>query len=113
GTDRPFSPQQFVGKRWNVAHVDAAAYDGASLTNGGKGSGHQRTNRRKNNRCVEFLGRTLVRSSCPNRAEFPGKPLRFQVPGPREPIDAASLVHGHLSDDVRRCPESVNAQALS
>ena len=85
--------------------MNPAAHHRASLAHGSQRGGNQRSGGRKNNRGIQFLGRTLVRCACPYRAQAFRKALRLFIAAAREGVHAAALMAGHLRDDVGRGAE--------
>ena len=101
------------GKDGNVAHVDAAADDGAAFADGFKSLRHQVAYRRKDDSRIKFFGRQFVRAAGPNRTEIESEFFCFFVCGPGESIDFPLLILCHLRDDVRGSAEAVNAEPLA
>ena len=60
-----FTPQKVVRHRRDVAHVDAAQHQRASLVERREGQRHQRANRREDDRAIERMRRLLVRGARP------------------------------------------------
>ena len=108
----PLPPEQVVGKRRDVAHVDAAADHDPALGRGPQGRGDERAHRRKNDGCVQFLRGQLVRAPGPHGPQPPGELLGLGVPRPGEGIDLFPLVHRDLDGDVGCGPEAVDPQPL-
>src|SRR5439155_24895879 len=77
--DGALFPEDGVGKRGDVAHVNATADDDAALADGFESLRYERADGRKYNRGVKFLRRQFIRSAGPHCAEMPSKYLRFFV----------------------------------
>src|SRR5205823_7402429 len=105
-------PEKFVGEGGDVAHVDAAADDGAALSCGFQGEGHERADWSEEERGVERFRRRVLGRSGPDCAELARESLALVVPSPRESEDAAPLVARDLRDDVRGGAEAVDAQVV-
>ena len=91
--------------------MDAAEHDGAPGRERGEGQRHQGADRREDDRCLQFLGRPLVRGADPGGAEVARQVLGGVVRRAREGVDLAPLPAHHLGDDVRRRAEAVDAHA--
>src|SRR5262249_2084368 len=98
----PFLPQQPIRENGDIAHVNAAAYDAAGLPHGLERRRNQGTDRGKQDRCVERLGRLFVRATYPASAETLCVCLRNGIARTREGIDIATLPATDLGDDVGR-----------
>jgi hypothetical protein len=59
-TNRTLEPQIAIGKRWDIAHVNAAAYHNTPTLDSAQCNRYERTDRRKDDRCIQFFWRNLV-----------------------------------------------------
>src|SRR5262249_9582394 len=105
------APQEGIGERRDVAHVDAGADDAAAFARRRKRERHQRSDRREEKRRVERLGRARRGVAGPAAAQPARKVLRCGVAGTRERVELAALEDRDLRDDVRGRAESVDADA--
>src|SRR5205823_5898224 len=105
-------PEKFVGEGGDVAHVDAAADDGAALAYGFERSRHEVADGSEDKRGVERFGGCFVRGSRPRCAKLARERLPCRVAAAGEGEDAAALVTGDLRDDVRGGAESVDAEVV-
>ncbi len=105
-------PENAIGEAGNVAHVNPGADDGPALDRGAQRGGHERPDRREDNRRIQGLRRLDIGAAGPDRAQLPRERLRLIVAGPGEGVDLLPLVNRHLGQDVRRRAEAVEAQAL-
>ena len=111
--DGAFFPQDFIGKRRDITHVDAAAHNDSSFADGPKRLGNEVANRRENDRCIQLRRWQFIGATGPNSAKSKGKFLRVVISWPRESINLALLVFCHLCDDMCRRAESVDPEALA
>jgi hypothetical protein len=79
--DAPLAPQQVVGERGDLAHVDAGAHDAPTLGNRSQRGRDQRSCRREDDRRVNRFRRSLQRRARPLRAQGAGEGLALAVPG--------------------------------
>src|SRR6266571_978085 len=89
--DAPLAPQDLVGKRRDLAHMNSGANYRTAFAHGAQGRRNQRADRREEDRRVERLGRSGVRSARPGRSEGEREALRLRVPGAGEREELASL----------------------
>ena len=108
--DDALLPEQTIGKRRHVAHVDAGADDDAAGRDVRQRFGNEAADRREDDRRVERLGRRLVRSAGPGHAHASRERLRLVVAGRRERVHLAPVVQRDLRDDVRRRAEAVQPE---
>ena len=111
-TDRPLLPQIVIGKRRDVAHVNPAADHGAAALEDAQRCGHERTDRREDDRGLQSLRRSFIRTARPLRTEPAREILRRHVTRAGEREDFAILVSRDLRDDVGRRAEAVNPKSL-
>ena len=71
--DHPLPPEQVVGKRRDIAHVDAAADHDPAFGRGPQGRGDQGAHRCKNDGRVQFLRGPRRRSSRPTPPPAAGR----------------------------------------
>src|SRR5262249_30443288 len=100
------------GKARNVRHVDAPADHAPAFLYRLQRQGDERAYGREDNRGIERLGRHLVRSASPNRAERFRKYLRRLIANPGERVDAAALPDSDLDQKVRGGANPVKAERL-
>ncbi len=105
-------PEQRVGKARDVAHVDAAADDGAAGRDRAQRRRHQRADGGEDQRGVERLRRHLVRTAGPAAGDAAGEFLCRRVTRAREGEHALPVVPRHLRGDMRRRAEAVDAEPL-
>ena len=74
--------------------------------------GHQRSRGGEDQRGIEFRRRRLVAAPGPGRSQAPGERLCRNVARACEGVDLLALGHGDLADDVRRRPESPQADPV-
>jgi hypothetical protein len=92
--------------------VDPSTDDNPSFRHRTKGNRNEITDGGKDDRCIEWLRRRLVRTTGPFRAERFGELLRFSIPWPSESVDPPTLVASDLRDDVRGGAEAVEPDPL-
>jgi hypothetical protein len=92
--------------------VDPRADDDTALPHVSERERDELAGRSEEDRCVELLGRPLVRVACRRGAERASECLRLAVARPRQCVDRAPLVHGDLTDDVRCRSEPVEPDPL-
>jgi len=85
--------------------VDTCAHHGAAGADARKRLGHERANRREDDRCVERPRRRLRGRPGPDRAQAQRELLGRRVAGRGERIHLTRLVDGDLRDDVLTCAE--------
>ena len=110
--DLPFVPQVGIGKRRNIAHMDARADNAPALAQGLQRVGDQSADRSKDDRCVKWNIRALIGSARPNGPKFPRETLCGHITGAREGIDLTPLPHRDLDQDMGRCAKTVEPQTL-
>jgi hypothetical protein len=92
--DHPLAPQQRIGHRRDVRHVDATEHQRPALLEGLQGQRHERPHGRENDGAVERLCRQLLGRTDPAGTELAREPLRRpQRPG--EPVHSARLHRIH------------------
>ncbi len=107
---RPFTPQQMVGKRRDVAHVDARAHHAPALARGRQRGRHQCAHRREQDGRIQRLGRHVGAGAGPGRAEFQREALAFLVAGTREGEHPPAFQACHLRQQVGGGAEAVQAE---
>ena len=79
--DTTLAPEDVVRKLRDIAHVDAATDDDATLDDVAKRFGDQRADGCQHDGGVEFLGRALLAAACPSGTEISREILRIASPG--------------------------------
>ena len=113
GTNSAFLPQNLVGKRGDIAHVDAAAHHDPAASKHAQRRRNEGTDWSENDRRIQLFRRRFIRSAGPLRAETTREVLRRRVTGPGESENLALLVPGNLRNDVRGRAKSVNSEPVS
>src|SRR4029453_10960863 len=111
--DAALAPKQPIRKRRNVAHMDARADHRAAPRRRSQRDGNQGSGRCEDQRRVQRRGRRFVAPAGPVDAKTPREPLSVSVSRPGEGVDGASLCQRDLRDEMRRGPETVNAERSS
>ena len=93
--------------------MDAGAHHAAALAYRLQRQRHEIADGRVDDRGIERLGRHLVGSAGPGRAQAPRERLSGDVSGPREREHRSALPVRHLRDDMGRGAEAVKTQLLA
>jgi hypothetical protein len=112
GAQHAFPPQEFIRKRRDIAHVDAAAHHRAARADGGESQRHQRAHRREDDRRIKPLRRPFRGIASPFRAHFQRKLLRLLVAWRDQPEHTLAAHLPDLRDQVSRCPETIKTELV-
>ena len=112
GADDALAPEELVGERGDVAHVDPGADDRPARGDRPQRRRDERADGREQDRGVELLRRLAVGAAGPLGAELARERLRLLVARAGEGEDAPPLRPRDLRDDVRGGPEAVEAEPL-
>lgn len=82
--------------------MDAAAYDDARFAHRAQGGGYEVSDRREDDRGVEWGGWRRVRAAGPYGPEAEREALCLRVARPGEGVDGATLPDADLCDDMGR-----------
>ncbi len=87
--------------------MNPGAHDPTALANSLQRQGNKITDRRKDDRSIEWLWRHLFRAARPGRAQRPGKRLDGNISRPGEGKYASPLVPRYLRQNMSRGAEAV------
>src|SRR5437764_12195665 len=107
---RTLAPQQPIRKRRHVAHVDAGTHHASAGAHAPEGRGYQSAHRREQDRGIEPLAGALVGAAGPLRAELASEALAGGISGTREGEHPDALRTRHLSEEMSRGAEAVEAE---
>jgi hypothetical protein len=91
--------------------VDSSAYHAATARGRSEGLRHKFSMRRENDRRIQWLGRSFVRSSSPHCTEISSEVLRHQIIWSREGKNLPALIPGNLRHNVRGRSKSIQSNA--
>src|ERR687890_1661 len=97
---RALTPEDLIGERRDIAHVDARADNGPAPGNGPEGRGYEGSDGGEDDRRVELLGWRFFGASRPLGAKASGELLRPRVVRAGEGEDTPSLLNSDLGHDV-------------
>ena len=106
----PLFPQQAVGERRNVAHVDSGTDHAPAFAHRLEREWNQCAIGREDDRGIELLRRQFIGPGGPARAQCSGKGLGCGITGACECEEIAALPFCYLRHDMRRGAESVQTQ---
>ncbi len=107
---RALAPQQRIGERRDVAHVDAAADDDAARPYGGQRRRHERADRGEDDGGVQRHRRGAIARPRPLATELAGERRRAGVARAREGITGDAAADRDLRNEVGRGAEAVQAE---
>ena len=112
GAEHPFAPEEIVGERGDITHMDASANDGSASSYGPERRWDQFPGRGKDDGRMKFRRRKFVGIARPDRPHLSGELLSLTIACFREGIDFSPLPPRHLGHDVGRRAEAVDSEPL-
>ena len=90
--------------------MDSGADNDSSRARGAKSQGDERAHGRKDDCSIQLCGRRLIGIACPRRSPLAGEALGIGIAGPCKGKDLPALMHGDLTDNVRRGAKAVESE---
>lgn len=110
--DAPFAPQNGIGKRRDIAHVDTPADDYTTLRHGFQRDGHKRAHWREDRCGVDLSWCDILAAPCPCRSQPARELLRSHIAGACKCKDRPALRSRNLRHNMRRRAKTANADTL-